>query len=306
MNIEPEVDRPNVGREGPGSDEVTGWKLTWIRFRRERVAMWATGIVMFALTVSILAPLLAPYALGEGSSDFTAPPSSDHWLGTNNIGYDTFSQLLYGMRTSFAAASIAVSMAVIIGSTLGLISGYTGGWPDRLIMRLTDAVMAFPGLLLAMAVVGVLGPGIVNAMIGLSFVFAPNFVRLVRGQVLALREESYVEAAQVIGCGRLHIARVHIVPNVLAPLVVQGFMTMGFALVAEGALAFLGLSVQPPEISLGSMIRGGFAAMNATFRLALVPGLAITILSVSFNAIADGLRDAMGRRTTGEHLTRAG
>jgi peptide/nickel transport system permease protein len=248
----------------------------------------------------LLAPVIAPYELGDASSDFLDPISSRHLLGTDTIGNDTFSQLLFGIRTSLLASALAVGLAVVGGTALGLYSGYFGGRADRLLMRCVDALMAFPGLLMAMVVVGLLGSGVVNAMIGLSVAFVPGFARLVRGQVLAVRQEAYVEAAEVVGARPPRIVRRHVLPNIASPLVVQAFMSLGFALLAEGALAFLGLSVQPPETSLGSILQRGFTVINSTPRLLLVPGIAITILSVSFNAIADGLRDSLARHDVTE------
>jgi len=187
---------------------------------------------------------------------------------------------------------------------IGLTSGYVGGWLDTILMRCTDAVMALPGLMMAMAVVGILGYGVFNAMIGLSIAFMPAFARLIRGQVLAVREESFVEAARVIGARPPRIILRHVLPNIASPLVVQALMSMGFALLAEGAIAYIGLSVQPPDASLGSMLQQGFSFINATPRLILVPGAVIVILSASFNAVADGIRDALAKqgRDTGRSM----
>ena len=262
--------------------------------RRPSAVVGLAAVAAFALA-GLLAPVVSPYGLEESTSDFRAGPSPDHWLGTDAIGKDTFSQLLFGVRTSLWASLVAVTLAVVAGTAIGLCSGYFGGRTDQVLMRMVDAVLSFPGLLTAMVVVGLLGPSVLNAMIGLSVAFMPLFARLVRGQVLAVRQESYVEAALVVGCGPWRIIRRHVLPNVAPPLVVQASMTFGFALLAEGTLAFLGLSVRPPETSLGSMLRRGFGAVNDTPRLVLVPGLAITVLTLAFNAIADGLRDAMAR-----------
>jgi peptide/nickel transport system permease protein len=283
-----------------GPAELHGWRRTWARFRRQPTAVAGLTVVVVLGLAGLLAPLVAPYDLGDSSSDFLDGMSTGHWLGTDTIGNDTFSQMLFGIRTSLLASVLAVGLAVLGGSLLGLCSGYFGGRTDRLIMRCVDAVMAFPGLLMAMVVVGMLGSGVVNAMIGLSIAFVPGFARLVRGQVLAVREEAYVEAAQVVGARAPRIIRRHVLPNIASPLIVQAFMALGFALLAEGALAFMGLSVEPPETSLGSMLQRGFTAINSTPRLVLVPGIAITVLSVSFNAIADGLRDSLARHDVAE------
>jgi peptide/nickel transport system permease protein len=274
-------------------------RRTRTRFLRRPAGVAGLAIVSAAALVGLLAPVISPYGLDEVTSEFRAGPSADHWLGTDTIGKDMVSQLLFGLRTSLWASLVAVTLAVVGGAAIGLCSGYFGGRTDQVLMRLVDAVLSFPGLLTAMVVVGLLGPSAVNAMIGLSIAFMPLFARLVRGQVLAVREEGYVKAAMVVGSGPGRIIRRHVLPNVAPPLVVQAFMTLGFALLAEGALAFLGLSVSPPETSLGSLLRRGFGAVNATPRLVLVPGIAITVLTLGFNAIADGLRDAMARQDVG-------
>ena len=270
-------------------------RRVWARLRRRPTAVAGLAALAVVGPLSLLAPLVAPYGLEEVTSDFRAAPSWDHWLGTDAIGKDTLSQLLFGLRTSLWASLVAVTLAVTVGTAVGLCAGYVGGRVDQVLMRVVDAVLSFPGLLTAMVVVGLLGPSALNAMIGLSVAFMPVFARLARAQALAVREEGYVKAAQVVGCGPGRIIRRHVLPNVAPPLVVQAFMTLGFALLAEGALAFLGLSVQPPETSLGSMLRRGFGAVNDTPRLVMVPGLAITFLTLAFNAVADGLRDSMAR-----------
>jgi len=257
----------------------------------------AGAIVIVVVTLAgIFAPVLAPHGVGEMTSEFMATFSRKHYLGTDTTGFDLYSRLLFGIRTSLLASLIAVGLALVGGMLLGLLSGYIGGWLDTVLMRSTDAIMALPGLLMAMAVVGVLGHGVVNAMIGLSVAFMPGFARLVRGQVLAVKEESFVEAAKVIGAGSPRIIRKHILPNIASPLIVQTFVSLGFALLAEGALAYIGLSVQPPDASLGNLLQQGFQFINQTPRLMLVPGVVIVLLSLSFNVVADGIRDAMANR----------
>jgi peptide/nickel transport system permease protein len=275
--------------------EPYGWRRTWARFRRKRVAVVAVGFLVIAVAAALLAPWIAPYDLGEASTDYMAGPSSEHWLGTDNVGYDTLSQTLFGLRTSLWASSVAVALAVSGGVVIGLCSGYFGGRVDRLLMRFMEAVMVIPELILAIVILGILGPSIVNAMIGLAIGSIPTFARLIRGQVLAVREEPFVEAAQVTGARSARIIRKHVLPNVMPFLVVQACMSLGFMLIAEGALAFLGLSAQPPETSLGRLLQQGFTNINATMRLILVPGLVITLLSISFNLVADGLRDSLAR-----------
>ncbi len=268
----------------------------WRRFRKQKIAMVAAIVIVVITLAGSFAPLLAPHGLGEMTSEFMASFSRKHYLGTDNTGFDLYSRLLFGIRTSLLASLIAVALALVGGTLLGLVSGYIGGWVDTVLMRTTDAIMALPGLLMAMAVVGILGHGVTHAMIGLSVAFMPGFARLVRGQVLAVREESFVEAAVVIGAGSGRIIRTHILPNIASPLIVQAFVSVGFALLAEGALAYIGLSVQPPGASLGSLLQQGFSFINNTPRLVLVPGVVIVVLSLSFNAVADGIRDALASR----------
>ncbi|MCU1395008.1 MAG: oligopeptide transporter permease protein [Ilumatobacteraceae bacterium] len=272
------------------------WRDTWRRFRRQKIAMAAAIVIVVLALAGIFAPLIAPHGVGEMTSEFMATFSRKHLLGTDNTGFDSFSRLLFGIRTSLLASLVAVAFALVGGVLLGLVSGYLGGWVDTVLMRCTDAIMALPGLLMAMAVVGILGHGVFNAMIGLSVAFMPGFARLVRGQVLAVKEESFVEAAKVIGARPTRIIRKHIMPNIASPLIVQTFVSVGFALLAEGALAFVGLSVQPPDASLGSLLQQGFQFINNTPRLVLVPGVVIVLLSLSFNAVADGIRDALANK----------
>lgn len=272
------------------------WRTTWRRFRRQKLPMVALGVLVIVTVMSIAAPLIAPYEIDQIGSVFFGSFSAEHLLGTDNTGFDVFSRLLFATRTSLLACLLAVSLGLLGGSLIGLSSGYLGGKVDTLLMRCTDAIMALPGLMMAMAVVGILGHGVFNAMIGLSVAFMPGFARLVRGQVLAVKEEAFVEAARVIGARPPRIILRHVLPNIASPIVVQALMSMGFALLAEGALAYIGLSVQPPDASLGSMLQQGFSFINFTPRLILVPGIVIVLISASFNAVADGIRDALAKQ----------
>jgi ABC-type dipeptide/oligopeptide/nickel transport system permease subunit len=275
---------------------MPAWRATWRRFRRQKLPMFALILIVVIAVASLAAPLIAPYKIDQMGSVFMGSFSKEHWLGTDNTGFDVFSRLLFATRTSLFACLLAVALGLLGGMVIGLTSGYVGGWLDTILMRCTDAIMALPGLMMAMAVVGILGYGVFNAMIGLSIAFMPAFARLIRGQVLAVREESFVEAARVVGARPPRIILRHVLPNIASPLVVQTLMSMGFALLAEGAIAYIGLSVQPPDASLGSMLQQGFSFINATPRLILVPGAVIVILSASFNAVADGIRDALAKQ----------
>jgi len=276
-------------------DEQYGWRLTLSRFKRRRLSMFAVAIIGIVVVLAIIGPAVAPSGLEDTVPKFLAPPSRAHWLGTDAIGHDEFSRLLFALRSSVFAAWLAVVLGVGGGLLVGLVSGYAGGRVDWALMRFIDVMLAFPGLLLIIALIGILGTGLTNAMIALAVSFIPGFARLIRGQVLAVREELYVESAQVTGASAARIIRRHILPNVMAPFVVQVCLTMGLALIAEGALGFLGLGAQPPQTSLGAMLQDGFGYVNVTPRLILIPGLAITIVAVALNVVADGLRDSLGR-----------
>jgi peptide/nickel transport system permease protein len=291
LPIEEQQEQPTaLDAAHPG---VTGWRRVWRRFRRHRMAMGASIVLLLLVLAAICAPLIAPHDPTQISSAIMKGPSSDHLLGTDEVGRDLLSRLLYAMRFSLVACVVATALAVIVGTTIGLFSGYLGGAYDNVLMRLTDTALAFPGLLLAMGIVGVLGPGIRNATLALAVAFTPTFVRLVRGEVLQMRREPYMEAAEVAGVrGRVVVWR-HVLPNTRAPVVVQTLMTMALALLAEGALSFLGLGVQPPDASLGTLLQRGFSFIERSPRLIIVPGLTITLLAWCFNAIADGLRDAL-------------
>lgn len=285
------------GRESldHGDRSTYGWRRTRARFAKKPVSVAAAAVVVVLIGLAILAPLIAPYDLGQTTGAYMASPSRDYWLGTNPVGYDTFSQLLFGLRTSMLAAGTAMVLGTSAGTLVGLVSGFFGGRIDRLLMRLMEAIMVIPDLIIAVVILGILGPSIRNAMIGIAIGMTPGFSRLVRGQVLRIRAEPFVEAAKVAGARAPRTIRTHLFPNILPFLVVQSCMSFGFALLAEGGLAFLGLSAQPPEISLGSLLRAGFSSIHLTPRLILLPGLVITTLCLSFNLIADGLRDSLAK-----------
>lgn len=265
-------------------------RRTWRRYRHDGIAMAGLAVLLLLVLAGALANVLAPYSPTAVTPDVLAAPSHAHLLGTDDIGRDLLSRVLYGTRFSLVASLVAVACATVTGCAIGLLSGWRGGRVDTVLMRLTDALLAFPGLLVAMGIVGILGPGVQNAILGLAIAFMPAFIRLVRGQVLAIREEPFIEAATVSGTSGLNIVRRHVLPNIAGPVIVQCLATMSLALLAEGALSFLGLSVQPPASSLGSLLARGFAVINQTAWLIFVPGLVITLACWAFNAIADGLR----------------
>jgi peptide/nickel transport system permease protein len=223
------------------------------------------------------------------------PPSTDHWFGTDELGRDVFSRTLFAARISLAAAAQAVLIALLIGVPPGLIAGLWGGVADSLIMRATDALMSFPPLILAVALIAVLGPSLTNAMIAVGILLSPTFLRLMRATTLAVAQETYVEAARSIGCSRGWIIRHHVLPNVISPLFVQISVFAGVAMLAEAGLSFLGLGAQPPDSSWGAMVGRGFRYISHAPSLIVFPGLAIAVTVLTLYVVGDGLRDSLGR-----------
>jgi peptide/nickel transport system permease protein len=253
----------------------------------------------------VLAPFISPYDPNrQRLLEALQAPSAEHLLGTDENGRDVLSRILYGTRISLAAGIFSVSIALILGITTGLLSGYFGGKVDNIIMRFMDALLAFPTLVLALAITAALGPGLRNAMIAIGIVGTPIFARLTRGQVLSVREREFVEAARTLGAGHLRIMLTHILPNVMAPLIVQMSLSVAVAILAEATLSFLGLGVQPPEPSWGSMVSRGKDYLDLAPWLAFAPGGAIFLAVMGFNFVGDAVRDALDPRLT--RVTRQG
>ena len=266
------------------------------RFRRQRPAVAALIFLVFLVLIAVFAPLVAPHDPDANNlRSVFAPPSLEHPLGTDQNGRDTLSRLIFGARVSLVAAVQAVAVAIALGLVPGLLAGYFGRWVDTALMRLTDAILTFPPLLLAMAIVGVLGPGLTNAMMAVGIVFAPRFARLVRGLVLSVREETYIEASKTIGTSTSRILRRHVLPNIMSPIIVQISLALGFAMLAEAALSFLGLGVTPPQSSWGSMLQNAYRTISRDTFAAIPPGVAIMLTVLAFNLLGDGIRDSLGR-----------
>jgi peptide/nickel transport system permease protein len=266
------------------------------RFRRQRLALAALAYLVLVVLAAALAPLLATHdPLAQNLGSVLQQPGGGHVLGTDDLGRDVFSRALYAGRVSLLAAAQAVGVAVLLGVVPGLVAGYAGRKVDAVIMRITDALMSFPPLILAIAFVGVLGPSLTNAMFVIGVIFAPRFVRLVRGTVLSIREETFVEASRSIGTPTPRVIVRHVLPNALSPLIVQISLTAAMAMLAEASLSFLGLGVQPPDASWGSMIERGFRYTATAPWLTVFPGLLIALTVLAFNILGDGLRDSLGR-----------
>lgn len=277
------------------------------RFRKDKVPMAALIVVAFIVSASVLAPLIAPYdPFSQNLRNILQGPSRDHLLGTDHLGRDVLSRLLWAGRVSLLAALQAVSVATLIGVPVGLILGFFGGWWDRICMRLVDAVMALPGLILVIAIVAVLGRGLSNAMIALGIVFAPTFVRLTRASTLAVREELHVDAAKVLGYSTPRILVRHVLPIAITPVIIQISLMLGLAMLIEAGLSFIGLGVQPPRASWGAMLSEGASFMARQFFLVIPPGFAISVSVLAFTLVGDGIRDSVGRGVSRGHVRGSG
>jgi peptide/nickel transport system permease protein len=267
------------------------------RLVRRKGAMVGLGVVVFFLLVAVLAPLIAPHDPLETSwSAVRKAPSMAYLFGTDEIGRDVLSRVIWGTRASLLAGVVSVSISLSLGVPIGILAGYAGGWIDALISRCTDAMLACPFLILAIALAAFLGPSLTNAMIAIGISATPIFIRLTRGQVLAVKVEDYVEAARALGNPHLRIALRHILPNVVPPLIVQATLAIAAAVIAEASLSFLGLGQQPPAPSWGSMLNTAKNYVDQAPWMSIWPGLSIFLLVLSFNLLGDGLRDALDPR----------
>ena len=256
----------------------------------------ALGAVILLIVVgsAIAAPLITQYSPVE--ADFSSarqPPSGDHWFGTDNLGRDVYTRVVYGGRISLVAGVFPVMIAVSLGGILGLMSGYFGRRVDLAIMRLADAMLAFPSLVLTLAIVYMLGPDLRNALIAIGITMIPEYIRVSRGQVLTLRNREFVQAARSIGAGHRRIMWRHLTPNLVAPMIVLATIGAGRAILIEASLSYLGLGVQPPRASWGSMIQSGYSYLDQAAWMAVFPGLAIVITVLAINFLGDSLRDTL-------------
>ena len=273
--------------------ELSPGERALLRVARRRGAMVALGVVVFFVLLALLAAQIAPDdPLATSWSAVRKPPSAAHWFGTDEIGRDVLSRVIFGTRASLLAGVVSVSIALALGVPIGLTAGYVGGWIDGLLSRMTDAMLACPFLILAIALAAFLGPSLTNAMIAIGISATPVFIRLTRAQVLHVKVEDYVEAARAVGNSHLRIALRHVLPNVVPPLIVQATLAIAAAVIAEAALSFLGLGQQPPAPSWGRMLNTAKNYIDNAPWMAVWPGLSIFLLVLSFNLLGDGLRDA--------------
>lgn len=272
--------------------------IFWYRFRRNKPAILGAVIVFLMILAALLSPLLSPYnPTTIDPLNALQSPSGKHLLGTDELGRDLLARIIYGARIAAAASIIPVLIALFVGVPLGLIAGYFRGfWDEWVIMRVVDAMQAFPFLILALALAAALGPGLFNAMIAIGIGFIPGFIRIVRGQVLTVSAEEYIQSARALGVGNARILRTHVLPNAMGPVLVQTSVAMAAAILAEAGLSFLGLGVAPPTPSWGEMLTTAQSYINSDQWLAIPPGIAIFLAVLGFNLLGDGLRDALDPR----------
>ena len=272
----------------------------WDTLRRAaaaRLAPFGAVVMLLAITAALLAPVVAPHdPLKQNLNHTLARPDRTHPMGTDNVGRDVLSRVIWGTRVSLVAGFGSVLIAVLVGGLLGLVAGYGGGGVDNLVMRGMDAVLSFPPLVLALALGAVLGAGLAGVVIALGVVYTPTFARLMRGQVLTITAREYVDAARALGAPGWRIAWTHVLPNATAPIVVQASLSVAFAILAEASLSFLGLGVQPPAASWGSMINAGRGYLQQAPWIVFGPGAALFVTVVGLNFVGDAIRDALDPR----------
>ena len=261
---------------------------------RNKVTLAGCLILVVLVVAAIGGRMLAPYGINDvDMAKALQPPSAGHWFGTDELGRDVFSRVLVSARVSLLVGAVSVGFALAVGVTLGLLAGFYGRWLDTVVMRTVDVLFAFPVLLLALAIVAVLGPGLGTAMLAIGIVYTPIFARVTRASTLAVREEPFVRASVSIGAGSGLILRRHILPNITGPIIVQTSLSLAFAILSEAALSFLGVGIQPPDPSWGQMLYTAKDFMGDAWWLSVFPGAAIFVTVLAFNVVGDGLRDVL-------------
>ncbi len=269
----------------------------WEMFYRNKLALAGCGIILFLIAVSLLAPLIAPYDAGAiDLKNVLAPPSFSHWFGTDQLGRDVLSRMIWGARISLLVGFVATGLAILIGTILGAVAGYYGRWVDALIMRFVDIMLCFPTFFLILAVIAFLGPSIWNIMIVIGLTSWMGVTRLVRADFISLRERDFVRAARAIGASDIRIIFMHVLPNAMASILVTATLGIAGAILTESALSFLGIGVQPPTPSWGNILTAGKDNIDIAWWLSLYPGLAILITVVGYNLLGEGIRDASDPR----------
>ncbi len=275
------------------------WAELWKNLKRNKMALLGLVIIVIIVLLAIFADQIANYdqvVIKQNLRMRLKPPSAQHWLGTDEFGRDIFARLVHGARVSLKVGILAVGIAIAIGGFLGAVAGYYGGKLDNIIMRIMDIFLAVPSILLAIAIVSALGPNLLNLMIAVSISSVPRYARIVRASVLSIRDQEFIEAARAIGANDARIICRHIIPNSLAPVIVQGTLGVAGAILSTAGLSFIGLGIQPPAPEWGSMLSGGRQYLRYAWWVTTFPGVSIMITILSLNLLGDGLRDALDPR----------
>lgn len=275
------------------------WREVWRMLKKNKMALLGLGILVILVLLALFADVIADYdtvVIKQNLANRLKGPSAEHWLGTDEFGRDIFARLIHGARVSLKVGIIAVGISIVLGGILGALAGFYGGKIDNIIMRVMDVFLAVPSILLAIAIVSALGPSIINLMVAISISSVPRYARIVRASVLSIRDQEFVEAARAIGANNARIIFRHIIPNSLAPVIVQGTLGVASAILSTAGLSFIGLGIQPPAPEWGSMLSGGRQYLRYAWWVTTFPGVAIMITILSLNLLGDGLRDALDPR----------
>lgn len=275
------------------------WMEVWRRLKKNKMAMVGLTILVVLAITALCADFIADYenvVIKQNLRERLQGPSAKHWLGTDEFGRDIFARLVHGAKVSLSVGIIAVGISIFVGGILGSIAGFYGGTIDNIIMRIMDIFLAIPSILLAIAIVSALGPNLLNLMIAVGISSVPSYARIVRASVLSIRDQEFIEAARAIGASDLRIIFKHIIPNALAPVIVQGTLGVAGAILSTAGLSFIGLGIQPPDPEWGAMLAGGRAFLRYAWHVTTFPGLIIMITILALNFLGDGLRDALDPR----------
>lgn len=304
MSIPSTTREPAQGAKAAPKERSSGLFASALRHMlRNRIVLFWAAVLLLIWGAGMLAPWVAPHdPLTQGDA-MLAAPSATHWFGTDEMGRDVFSRVVHGARISLSVGVITVAVAVVFGTVLGLVAGYFGGWIENLILRCVDAMMAFPGILLAILIMSMMGPSLVNVMIAVGISSVPTYVRVVRGATLSVKEQDFVVAARALGAPSVTIMFRHILPNVFAPVLVLATLGMAGAVLSISGLSFLGLGAQPPTPEWGAMLSGARSFITMAWWLPTFPGLAIMISVLAINVIGDALRNVLDPRLRGAQKT---
>lgn len=289
--VQTEKKLPNVKK---GSPRAEAFKMFMKRLMKNKAAIIGGLVILFVILVGIFGPLLVkidPNA--QNLINKLQPPSKDHWFGTDNFGRDIFARIVYGTKLTLTVGFLSVAIGGVIGVILGIVAGYYGGATDTITMRIMDVLLAFPGILLALAIVSVLGGSLINVIIAVGIFSIPAFARIVRGSTLQVKKLEYIDAVRALGASDVRIIFRHILPNILSPIIVQATMRIATAILTASGLAFLGLGAQPPSPEWGAMLSDGRTYMHNASHMVMIPGMMIVIVVLAFNIFGDGLRDAL-------------